>query len=184
MIALIGCEFGHVDLFDNWADGPSSSGRIGIRFSFAYEGPKTIKYCTFTFVPVNAVDDVVACTRTGKVELEIQITGPLKSGRYFARSEGWYNRTIRDVLSPRVDIQYMDGSTETISGDQVYENSLAYEQLLEQRRRKKKCALSRFAEDHPGYFLLCTFILIILMCALLIHLPDYIDHIRYKSLYP
>ena len=159
MIALNGYELGHVDLYDNWVDGPSSSGRIGIRFSFTYEGPKTIKYCTFTFVPINAVDDVVACTRTGEVEIQLQITGPLRSGRYFARSEGWYNRTIRDVLPPRVDIQYMDGSTETISGEQLCENTQALIERkrrqqfeAELRRRQQMSAFSRFMVDHPWYF--------------------------------
>lgn len=178
MFLITSYSLGHSGIYDDWVEGPNSAGLFGIQLNVLYRGGKTIKYCLITCVPINAVGDCVACLSRRYVEAEFKITGPITSGTYtWTFDDGWYNSTIDSVNFEQVELQYMDGSTETISAEKL-ENDLRYtieqqkrqEKLQEQYRRQKMSALDRLAEDNPakfwGYFAIFFIALIAVMMVL------------------
>ena len=100
-----------------------SSALLGVQVSHYYynAGDKEINYLTFTYVPYNAVHDVVACTQSGRTEVKGEITGPIypeKRSRV-KWEEMWYNPTVSYVKLTHVHIQFMDGTTEEIDGKDI-----------------------------------------------------------------
>ena len=186
MFLITSYQLGHPDMYrwrrpevysDYWDEGPSSSGLFGLRVNVLYRGGKTIKYCLITCVPINAVGDCVACLKRGYVEAEFKITGPITSGTYtWTVSDGWYNSTIDSVYFEKVELQYMDGSVETITGEKLTEDlqkaveqqkrQKRQEQLQEQLRRQQMSALSRFVEDHIGCLVFCGILIFGLLLIL------------------
>ena len=85
-------------------------------------GDKVIKYLTFSYLPYNAVGDVVRCTVTQKTEARGQITGPIKPDTYVDSAEWrslWYNTTIESVEIVGIHIQFMDNTEEVIEGKDI-----------------------------------------------------------------
>ena len=121
MFLMTACTLGHTNEYGYWMSGPNLVGQIGVKFNVRYEG-KTVKYCRITCSPINAVGDYVACTMTGKIEVELSVTGPITSGYYGWIYDGWYNSNIDDVCIEKVVLQYMDGSEQTISGEKVVDD--------------------------------------------------------------
>ena len=123
-----------------WESGPNSADLFGIQFVANYQGDKTIKYCIITCVPINAVGDLVACTVTDAVEARCRVTGPIAAGVHkWTFENGWYNPTIANVKITKVDIQYMDGSTETISGEKIEEDVRAAVEQHNQQQQQNGC---------------------------------------------
>ena len=115
---------GHEDYnyADNWSPYPNSAGLVGVKFSIKNVGEKTIKYYSLYFVPYNAVGDKVGCTIRDRVEYGIRGTGPLANGQVETGNyleDMWYNPSITSVKLTRAEIQYMDGTSETIQGSQI-----------------------------------------------------------------
>lgn len=82
---------------------------------------KEIKYVTFSYVPYNSVDDVVACNASGKTEVSGRLTGPIPP-KHDSRVEWkglWFNPTIRKVVVTKIHVQFMDNTEEVIEGKDV-----------------------------------------------------------------
>ena len=102
---------------------PNSVGGVDLYFGFKNMSDKVIKYISFEAVPYNAVGDIVYCEIRDYANFRGQATGPYAKGEGLAgNSSGywdcaWYNSTITDVELRSIDIQYMDGTRETLSGN-------------------------------------------------------------------
>jgi hypothetical protein len=115
---------------------PNSAGGVEMSVSFRNtDARRTIKYVNFTVTPYNAVGDVVRSTIGGEAARRLQVTGPIPpaSPIEFRRWDPvWYNGTIECVVLNRVDVEYMDGSTQAFVRDlptllhPVVKNSCAY----------------------------------------------------------
>lgn len=112
---------------------------VDVSLDYYNASGKEIKYLTFTFVPYNAVNDVVCCTISEESEKSGQITGPIKVGsvtideadakyNYFHPESNllsakwsalWYNNTVTSVKVIEINITYMDGSEETIAEEDI-----------------------------------------------------------------
>ena len=89
---------------------------------FIYTGNKNIKYITIYFTAYNRVGDSVD-------GLGLKCTGPYETGRAYSypddnmnwldHKDTWYDKTITSVNVTGADIQFMDGSEETVSGSQI-----------------------------------------------------------------
>lgn len=106
---------------------PNSANGVDLKIQWTNMSEKEIKYITFTAYPVNAVGDIVECTiRTRyKGQFKGQETGPIKKGEGnkagYVYENAWYNNTIVKAILMQVDIQYMDGSMVTLSGQKLDE---------------------------------------------------------------
>ena len=108
--------------YEGWIFGQTNSvGGIGCRHDLYNATEKTIKYVTFTYLPYNQVDDIVKCQTSGKSEASGKLTGPIAPQEKCSLEWDvlWYNPTISKVVIKEVLVQYMDGTEETIPGDQV-----------------------------------------------------------------
>lgn len=105
-----------------WETGANSVGGIGVMYNWKNTGTKTIKYVDFTFVPYNAVGDAVGCTTRNVSEFHSKETGPITPGQLMTNRYCdcmWYNHTITSVKLIRAEIQYTDGTEETIEGSNI-----------------------------------------------------------------
>lgn len=106
---------------------PNSANGVDLKIQWTNMSEKEIKYITFTAYPVNAVGDIVECTiRTkNKGQFKGQETGPIKKGEGsktgYVYENAWYNNTIVKAILMQVDIQYMDGSMVSLSGQKLDE---------------------------------------------------------------
>lgn len=123
-ISISGLKVGHKEFkdgYEQFANGPDSVGGIGVQFSFRNEGEKTIKYVTISFIPYNQVGDAVSSSIGGRSEFGIICTGPIAPNKkQSGRCECiWYNYSITSVRVSKVEIEYMDGTTEVIDGTNI-----------------------------------------------------------------
>ena len=114
-------RWGHND-YEGWHSGPNSAGGVDVGFAIKNLSEKTIKYAIIYCVPYNSVGDSVACSITGKVEDGVKYTGPLAQNQTAYNklwSNAWYNYSISTVRLSKVEILYMDDTSETIQGSQI-----------------------------------------------------------------
>lgn len=114
-------QWGHND-YNGWHSGPNSAGGVDVGFAIKNLSEKTIKYAIIYCVPYNSVGDRVACSITGNVEKGVKYTGPLAQNQTVYDklwSHAWYNYSISTVRLSKVEILYMDGTSETIPGNQI-----------------------------------------------------------------
>lgn len=168
MFLITSYELGHLDLDGFWRSGTNSAGLFGVQFQVVYQGDKVIKYCRIICLPKNAVGDFVACEIDGQIKANFKVTGPITSGSYtWTFENGWYNSTIDSVCCEKVELQYMDGSTETIPGEKLVEDLyLAIQQQEEQERQEKKekeIAEEKWKKEHPVKNCLLKLLLIVLL---------------------
>ena len=97
-----------------------SSG-VDVQHEYYNAGEKTIKYITFSYIPYNSVNDIVACTASGKTEVNGKLTGPIspKHKSYVEWRNMWFNPTVSTVVISRIHIQFMDDTEEVIDGKDV-----------------------------------------------------------------
>lgn len=121
MLILDRLHMGHKDVNDLWKPGPDSAGGLSVGIHFQNDTQKTIKYAYFEVVPYNAVKDVQNCTVSGKSLARLKLTGPIAPGKsHFIWWENtWYNKTITDLDLAKVEVLYMDGSSETLTGADI-----------------------------------------------------------------
>lgn len=140
----------------------------GVTFShmFFNATDKVIKYITFTYVPFNSVGDPVQCTISGKSEVSAKLTGPMEPYSHdLAKWENvWYNGTVKAIKLARIHVEYMDGTEETINGDDAgamfnknggyNENSVYYEKAVipekkaaEERKAQEEIKKKEWAEE-------------------------------------
>ena len=146
-----------------------STGGVDVRVEFYNASEKDIKYVTFGFVAYNAVNDAVASDTTRKKLNHAKFTGPLLSNEtmevMFERV--CYNNTITTVRIHEVAVEYMDGTTETIAGQdlvRVYDyskpvswgngyeynhHSVYYEKIGKEREKteKERAELAKIEEE-------------------------------------
>ena len=105
-------------------------------------GEKEIKYITFNYLPYNSVNDVVACTASGKTEVSGRLTGPIppKHKSHVKWESLWFNPTVATVVLTKIHIQYMDNTEEVIEGKDVIsmENPNSTYYKAEEKRRQEE----------------------------------------------
>ena len=108
-------EIGHLFSTINVANG------AGVSHKYFNATDKVMKYITFTYVPYNSVGDQVSCTISGKAVASGKLTGPIEPYHedYLKWESLWYNPTVSKVELVQVQIDYMDGSQETIDGKDI-----------------------------------------------------------------
>jgi len=102
---------------------PNSAGGVDFTIVWQNKSKKTIKYAYFTVEPYNAVGDVVQCSIGRDSRFTGMITGPINAGSWHGEGtyweNAWYNNTIRKVELVKVEIEYMDGTTAILEGENV-----------------------------------------------------------------
>ena len=107
------------------ASSPNSAGGVSLYIGFKNMSDKVIKYITFEVVPYNAVGDIVYCDIRDYANFRGQATGPYAKGEGLAGNNSgywdcaWYNYSITDVELKSIDIEYMDGTRESLSGNEL-----------------------------------------------------------------
>lgn len=101
---------------------PNSANGVSTYFYYKNLSDKVIKYLVWTGYPINAVNDIVSCEIRGNSSFSGKDTGPVKKGGtgggYWDCA--WYNSTAKKLILEKIDIEYMDGSTLCIKGDDLY----------------------------------------------------------------
>ena len=145
-IAVSNIEVGHKEINGEFHWFPTSTGRVDLRFDIQNTSSKRIKYAVFYLVPYNAVYDIVGSEIGGIAEKGVKVTGPLEPNQiheaYFEMV--WFNNTIRSANLTKVEIQYMDGTEETVQGSEV--TSVSY---------PPKSSIDRFVDTIPGAIIIC-----------------------------
>ncbi len=106
-----------------YTDNPNSANGVNFHIVWQNTSNKVVKYCYFTVVPYNSVDDVVACTIRRESEFTGKVTGPINPGQWKGEStywdSAWYNNTIVRAELKRIQIDYTDGTSEKLSGEDI-----------------------------------------------------------------
>ena len=95
---------------------PNSAGGVNATINWRNESDNEIKYITFDVEPFNAVDDSVSCEIRRNSSVDLEFTGPFRSGSRNTSTERnvWYNKDIRRAQLNEVEIEFMDGTTEVV----------------------------------------------------------------------
>ena len=118
-----------------WCLGHGFLGEIGVRHEIYNATEKEIKYINITYVAINRVKDVI-CRK------EIAFVGPLEAYTLarLTHEDLWYEETIVDIAIEKAEIDYMDGTSESIEGNSIKfiddENSTY--NLMKAREKTKK----------------------------------------------
>lgn len=101
--------------------GPNSAGGLDIWITFRNDSEKVIKYAYFSFYAQNGVGDFLKCRVRGYERARLEFTGPVQPGATAnAHWENvWYNNNITTTSLNRIEIEYMDGTTESMFGKDV-----------------------------------------------------------------
>ena len=113
---------GHVDIpHYGFQSGPNSAGGVSVKGAFVNNSAKSIKYISIYFIPYNQVGDAVGCSITDVSEYALRCTGPVEPNQSyeFFGENMWYNHSISSVKVTRAEIQYMDGTEESIAGSDI-----------------------------------------------------------------
>lgn len=112
-------DFGRV-INGEWQSGciarPPFKTVVNVKLSFLNNSRKIIKYATFYFTPYNRVGDSV------EYQMKMLFTGPLESEYYmenFSTMEEWNNDTISSIVLDKVEVEYMDGTQETLNNKDI-----------------------------------------------------------------
>ena len=119
-ITIKGFRIGH-ESSDGWHVGPNSAGGVSVEGTLVNNSEKIIKYILIYFTPYNAVNDPVECSIKHVSNYGIRITGPINphGSSGFLGENLWYNNSISMVVITSANIEYMDGSKETIQGSDI-----------------------------------------------------------------
>lgn len=105
---------------------PNSAGGVSLYIGFKNMSMKTIKYATFSVTPYDRVGEIVFDEIKGQdCTVYARAEGPYKKGQGMSASGGtywdcaWYSWSINKLKLDEIEIEYMDGSTETIAGNEV-----------------------------------------------------------------
>lgn len=123
-ISVTGVQAGHRGYengVDGWHLGPNSAGGVSVKGGFTNTGAKAIKYISLYFIPYNRVGDAVGCSIKNRSEYGLRCTGPIAPNQkyYYEGENMWYNGTITSIKLTRAEIQYMDGTEETINASEM-----------------------------------------------------------------
>lgn len=118
-ITVTKINYGHYEDIVNvgWHSGPNFAGGVDFGVNFKNSDPsRTIKYAVFVVTAYNAVNDEAPCTIQGSATARLKFTGPLAPGEHSAGNyweTPWYNPSIKTVKLNKIEIEYMDGTSET-----------------------------------------------------------------------
>lgn|GEM_PF-4584953 len=100
---------------------PNSAGGVNMTITWRNESDNEIKYIKFAVEVYNAVDDTVKCEIRGNSLTHLEFTGPFKKGTRNTSTErnAWYNKDIKRAELYSLDIEYMDGTKETLRSNFV-----------------------------------------------------------------
>jgi outer membrane murein-binding lipoprotein Lpp len=102
---------------------PNSAGGVDVYISWRNNSDKVIKYIVFAVEPYNAVNDKVGSEIGNFSMFRGKSTGPFNKGEGSSGNtyweNAWYNNTIKSVQLKGVEIEYMDGSTIDLKGDDL-----------------------------------------------------------------
>lgn len=104
---------------------PNSAGGVDLYIGYTNLSQKVIKYVTFTVTPYNAVGDVVHSQIGYKSTINAKDTGPRAYGEGLSAHSSWhwdcawYSWQIDSLQLSKIYIEYMDGSTCTLTGDDI-----------------------------------------------------------------
>lgn len=120
-ITVKGLRCGHDDIRYGFQPGPNSAGGVSIKGAFVNNSSKSIKYILIYFTPYNQVDDAVGCNIKNVSEYGLRCTGPVAPNQSYAffGENMWYNHSISSVKVTRAEVQYMDGTEESIPGSDI-----------------------------------------------------------------
>lgn len=112
-----------VKLTSYYLSSPNSASGVDAYVYYKNLSDKTIKYFYWEGYPINAVGDQVNCEIRGNKVFRGKDTGPIKKGQSGGGCWGcaWYNWTAKKLIITSIEIEYMDGSSLHISGDDLYE---------------------------------------------------------------
>jgi len=106
-----------------WHSRPNFVGGVDVYIHFTNNSEKTIKYIDFSIQFRNNVGDIVRCDIRNSSHLDYRATGPFESGKGINGTtpewESFYNHTVRSVELRSLRIEYMDGTTKTLSTRQL-----------------------------------------------------------------
>ena len=102
---------------------PNSASGVGWSIIWKNTSKKSIKYARFEVVPYTRVGEIATCEIRDYSNFTGKVTGPVKPGATHGRkrswSNSWYNNTIDKIELVRIDIEYMDGSTEVLLKENI-----------------------------------------------------------------
>ena len=106
---------------------------------------KTIKYLVWEGVFYNAVDDMVCCEIRNRYKMRGQVTGPIKPNVWDSYS--WdcaiYNHTARRIEITNINIEYMDGTSLNIRGNEIQYLIKQGNKVVAQEKARKDFLLSQ-----------------------------------------
>lgn len=98
---------------------PNSAGGVDLSIRWQNRSSKRVKYAWFDVVAYNRVGDPVSCSIRGYSEFTGKVTGPIEPGAWYGEyaswENAWYNYSIVRARLSGVRVEYMDGSTASIS---------------------------------------------------------------------
>lgn len=101
---------------------PNSAGGVDLNIVWTNKG-ETIKYAIFSVSAYNAVDDKVYCTIRDISTVRAQVTGPIDKGQTNGYGSYWscmwYNWSVKKIKIDKIELEYMNGETEIIEGDNI-----------------------------------------------------------------
>lgn len=104
---------------------PNSAGGVDLFIGYKNMSDKVIKYATFSITPYNKVGDKATCDIRDYSQFNAQDEGPHKKGAGLVGDYNWYWEnawycwTISTLELNQIYIEYMDGSTVTLTGDEL-----------------------------------------------------------------
>ena len=130
----------------------NSAGGVEVFHQIYNASGKEIKYITFLYEPYNAVGDKVACTIKKTSAVSCKLTGPIapKADTYVSWKNVWYNPTISEAKIVWMNIEYTDGTEETIAGENILtvndpESNLGKMRQAERETKAKKECCNKMA---------------------------------------
>lgn len=104
------------------AEYPNSVGGVSFTVTFQNTSDKVIKYADFTVTPFNRVGDIATSEIADLSTTSLRATGPFaldyNGSRGIEWGPVWYNSTIAFSLIEKIEIEFMDGTTQIIeAGD-------------------------------------------------------------------
>ncbi len=100
---------------------PNYVGGVDVDVNFFNASDKTIKYLTFEVIPYNGVGDIVRSQIGGKTTASLRVVGPIVPNYqdYLTWSNVWYNSTTRCIRPTGINIEFMDGTTESAGLEEI-----------------------------------------------------------------